>query len=53
MGNGLKSLPLSLRIFTVANLRLCDIPFIRGFYSKDLILEVLIISGNKKFFFLK
>jgi hypothetical protein len=39
MGNGLKSLPVSFRIFTVANLRLCGIPFIRGFYSKDLILE--------------
>jgi NADH:ubiquinone oxidoreductase subunit 5 (subunit L)/multisubunit Na+/H+ antiporter MnhA subunit len=38
MGNGLKSLPVSFRIFTVANLRLCGIPFLRGFYSKDLIL---------------
>jgi NADH-ubiquinone oxidoreductase chain 5 len=47
MGNGLKSLPVAFRIFTVANLRLCGIPFIRGFYSKDLILEVLIIrNGN-------
>jgi NADH-ubiquinone oxidoreductase chain 5 len=47
MGNGLKRFPVSFRIFTVANLRLCGIPFIRGFYSKDLILEVLIIrNGN-------
>jgi hypothetical protein len=34
MGNGLKSLPVSFRIFTVANLRLCGIPFIRGTMHK-------------------
>ncbi len=46
MGNGLKSLLLSFRIFTVANLRLCGFPFIRGIYSKDLILEVFIIRNG-------
>jgi len=39
-----KNIPLTFRVLTVANLSLCGLPFLRGFYSKDLILECIIIS---------
>ena len=38
-------LPLINAIIISANLSLCGIPFIRGFYSKDLILEIILIGG--------
>lgn len=44
MGGRLRSLPLSLSVITVANLSLCGIPFMAGFFSKDLILEIIIMS---------
>lgn len=43
-GGALTFLPKIFRIFLVANLSLCGIPFIAGFYSKDLILELFLIS---------
>ncbi|MBY0379946.1 MAG: NADH dehydrogenase subunit 5 [Burkholderiales bacterium] len=53
LGGRLTGLPYAARIFLVANLRLCGIPFISGFFSKDLILEVFIIRGpNLLIFFL-
>lgn len=43
----LSSIPVTSSIIMVANLSLCGLPFLRGFYSKDLILERLIIGGAR------
>nr|YP_010868512.1 NADH dehydrogenase subunit 5 [Apatetica glabra]WGU20045.1 NADH dehydrogenase subunit 5 [Apatetica glabra] len=41
MGGLMNHLPLTLIFFLISNLSLCGLPFMSGFYSKDLILEVL------------
>merc|ERR1712111_54171 len=43
IGGGNILLPIPSAVMITANLRLCGMPFIRGFYSKDLILEIMII----------
>merc|ERR1719331_2496577 len=43
---------LSVSIIMIANIRLCGLPFLRGFYSKDLIIEIVIIKGKNIFLFL-
>nr|QNE85903.1 NADH dehydrogenase subunit 5 [Sericostoma personatum] len=40
-----KFMPLIFSSFLVSNLSLCGFPFLSGFYSKDLILEVLSMSN--------
>lgn len=47
-------LPVAARIFSVGSLRLCGLPFITGFFSKDIILELLFIGEtNLMLFFLR
>nr|YP_009692235.1 NADH dehydrogenase subunit 5 [Limnephilus hyalinus]QEG98841.1 NADH dehydrogenase subunit 5 [Limnephilus hyalinus] len=45
MGNSVKFMPLTCGIFNIANLALCGLPFLTGFYSKDLILEVNLLTN--------
>nr|QOV03306.1 NADH dehydrogenase subunit 5 [Phaonia errans] len=44
MGSLSLLMPLSSTCFNVANLALCGMPFLAGFYSKDLILEMVSFS---------
>nr|AML26484.1 NADH dehydrogenase subunit 5 [Staphylinidae sp. BMNH 1274658] len=44
MGSLIKQMPLTCCIFNISNLSLCGIPFLSGFYSKDLMLEILSMS---------
>nr|YP_010981198.1 NADH dehydrogenase subunit 5 [Aplomya metallica]WOE90328.1 NADH dehydrogenase subunit 5 [Aplomya metallica] len=44
-------MPLTSSCFNVANLALCGMPFLAGFYSKDLILEMVSFSNINLFSF--
>jgi len=39
LGNIMHQLPLTIRCIIISNLSLCGFPFLRGFFSKDLIIE--------------
>nr|AWN56086.1 NADH dehydrogenase subunit 5 [Anthicidae sp. DPP-2018] len=41
MGGIIQSMPLTCLYINISNLSLCGLPFLAGFYSKDLIAEVL------------
>lgn len=45
------NIPLTSACFNVSNLALCGMPFLAGFYSKDIILEVVIIRNINIFSF--
>jgi len=45
IGTGKRFIPLILSVIMVANLSLCGLPFLRGFYSKDLILEIILMKN--------
>ena len=48
----LSNIPITIRVIIVANLSLCGLPFLRGFYSKDIILETIIISSIRLIIFI-
>nr|ARX95734.1 NADH dehydrogenase subunit 5 [Protochauliodes biconicus] len=45
MGNLVTQMPLTISCMHIANLALCGAPFLAGFYSKDLILEIVSLSN--------
>nr|YP_010866001.1 NADH dehydrogenase subunit 5 [Panorpa curva]WGT92279.1 NADH dehydrogenase subunit 5 [Panorpa curva] len=51
MGNLVSQMPLTSSCFNIANLALCGMPFLAGFYSKDLILEIVCLSNLNMFSF--
>nr|YP_009689611.1 NADH dehydrogenase subunit 5 [Coquillettidia chrysonotum]QEE94288.1 NADH dehydrogenase subunit 5 [Coquillettidia chrysonotum] len=51
MGNLMMNMPLTCSCFNIANLALCGMPFLAGFYSKDLILEMAMLSYLNGFSF--
>nr|YP_009689702.1 NADH dehydrogenase subunit 5 [Uranotaenia geometrica]QEE94444.1 NADH dehydrogenase subunit 5 [Uranotaenia geometrica] len=51
MGSLMMSMPLTCSCFNIANLALCGMPFLAGFYSKDLILEMVMLSYMNFFSF--
>nr|AML26456.1 NADH dehydrogenase subunit 5 [Staphylinidae sp. BMNH 1274656] len=51
MGSLIIQMPLTCMIFNIANLSLCGFPFLAGFYSKDLILEIMSMSYLNMFIY--
>nr|ADO60437.1 NADH dehydrogenase subunit 5 [Closteromerus claviger] len=44
MGSLIKQMPLTCTFFNICNFSLCGLPFLSGFYSKDLVVEVMSMS---------
>nr|ARH54384.1 NADH dehydrogenase subunit 5 [Gastrallus laevigatus] len=52
MGSAVNSIPLTCCFFFICNMALCGIPFLSGFYSKDLILEVFSMGGFNMYMYI-
>nr|YP_007374658.1 NADH dehydrogenase subunit 5 [Sirthenea flavipes]ADU58104.1 NADH dehydrogenase subunit 5 [Sirthenea flavipes] len=51
MGGMINHLPFTCSCFVISNLSLCGFPFLAGFYSKDIILEMMMMSSYNFFVF--
>uniref|UniRef100_A0A1X9ZNS3 NADH-ubiquinone oxidoreductase chain 5 n=1 Tax=Decemunciger sp. AB-2017 TaxID=1980157 RepID=A0A1X9ZNS3_9ANNE len=45
-GNMMNQAPLTASCFTIGNMSLCGLPFLSGFYSKDLIIELMMFNTS-------
>nr|AKN01357.1 NADH dehydrogenase subunit 5 [Ptilomera tigrina] len=52
MGGLTNQLPFTITCFSISNLSLCGFPYLSGFYSKDLILEIMSFEGSNFFVYL-
>nr|YP_011010661.1 NADH dehydrogenase subunit 5 [Halobates katherinae]WPW47341.1 NADH dehydrogenase subunit 5 [Halobates katherinae] len=52
MGGLTYQLPFTITCFCISNLSLCGFPYLSGFYSKDLILELMTFSGSNIFIYI-
>nr|QKW88762.1 NADH dehydrogenase subunit 5 [Idiocerus herrichii] len=52
MGSVCVNLPLTTACFNISSLSLCGIPFLSGFYSKDLIIESSLFNNLNLFIFI-
>ena len=47
IGNLSGEIPITLTCLNIANIALCGLPFISGFYSKDLIIEIILFRSYR------
>nr|YP_011010674.1 NADH dehydrogenase subunit 5 [Halobates zephyrus]WPW47354.1 NADH dehydrogenase subunit 5 [Halobates zephyrus] len=52
MGGLSYQLPFTITCFCISNLSLCGFPYLSGFYSKDLILELSTFSGSNIYIYI-
>nr|QKY63878.1 NADH dehydrogenase subunit 5 [Triatoma protracta] len=52
MGMVVNYLPFTCTCFLISNMSLCGMPFMSGFYSKDIILEMMMVSDYNFFVFM-
>nr|ALO76470.1 NADH deshydrogenase subunit 5 [Pseudocolaspis sp. PSE01] len=52
MGGLINHMPLTITMMIICNFSLCGLPFLSGFYSKDMILEVMSMSYLNMFIYM-
>nr|YP_010540353.1 NADH dehydrogenase subunit 5 [Singapora shinshana]UYF20495.1 NADH dehydrogenase subunit 5 [Singapora shinshana] len=51
LGSVCNLMPFTTSCFNISNMALCGIPFLSGFYSKDLILEMSVMNNMNLFYY--